>query len=136
MANKRPSSQWSDPVVIETGDLEIGAVEIKDATTANRVAVNASGAIAEYKPSAVIQGMVSCASGFSTQFPANTMTEFSVYASAGNATTCYMGNSNATYSQCFGIPVNTSTPMIRANNTNLFYLSGSDTSEIRFIGTN
>lgn len=89
--------------------------------------------VVDASPIAVIQGMVSSASGGLVQFPANAVQWLTVKAAVGNATTCYVGSSSATINNAYPLDGG-DTVGYAVNNSNNLYLVGVGDSEVRFTG--
>lgn len=90
---------------------------------------------APYTPTALIHGIVSAASGSLVQFPSNAVKYTIIKASFGNPTTAYVGGATATISNGFHLDPGDSVSLA-VSNTNLVYLVGVGTAEVRFIGGN
>lgn len=89
--------------------------------------------VVQAAPTAVVNGMVSSASGGLVQFPANAVQWTTVRASNSNPTTCYVGSSTATINNGYFLDPG-DTVGVAVNNTNTLYLVGVGTTEVRFIG--
>lgn len=84
-------------------------------------------------PTSIVHGMVSAASGALVQLENNTVRWLSVRASIANPTTCYIGGSLATVNN--GFPLDPGDALgIDISNSNLLYLVGVGTTEVRFLG--
>jgi hypothetical protein len=120
---------------LEVGDLQIGAVEIKNSDTDDRVEITSAGRMqVESVYSSIVQGNLTL-DGNTQQLHADTACRtVTVQADPENTGYLYVGNSNLTGS-AFGAKLSAgSSVTLSVSNVNLVYVKGTSSDAVSFIG--